>query len=92
MRRNGRKVTKVVVSEYFSENKVSNCINYECFPKSQLLPKAPQAVQLRDVIAKTTCAVYALESMLYLTAGFADTYENADIDVESCILKVNGFI
>lgn len=52
------------------------------------LAKAPQAVQLRDSIAKATCSVYAIESMLYLIAGIVDTYENPDITVETCILKV----
>lgn len=39
-------------------------------------------------IAKSVCAVYSVESMLYMTAGIMDLYPNTNIDVESSILKV----
>lgn len=44
---------------------------------------------LRLTIGKHACAVYALESMLYLTAGIMDKYDNTNIDLETAIFKVN---
>lgn len=41
-------------------------------------------------LSKAVCDTYALESMIYLTAGLIDGYENADVDMESAIIKV-GF-
>jgi acyl-CoA dehydrogenase family member 9 len=38
--------------------------------------------------AKTVCAEYALESMIYLTAGLCDNYDAQDVELEAAILKV----
>ncbi|XP_055313012.1 complex I assembly factor ACAD9, mitochondrial-like [Sitodiplosis mosellana] len=48
---------------------------------------ANEAVTLRSVIGKYTCSIYALESMLYLTTGIMDKYDNTNIDLETAILK-----
>lgn len=47
------------------------------------------AISLRDVIARTANAIYAAESTVYLTAGIADTFDNADIFTEATIAKVS---
>lgn len=44
---------------------------------------------LRADVSKSTSNAYAVESMLYMTAGLMDLYKNTNIDVESAILKVN---
>lgn len=41
----------------------------------------------RHKLAELTCDLYALESMIYLTAGIVDSYENPKIDLESAIVK-----
>jgi acyl-CoA dehydrogenase family member 9 len=38
--------------------------------------------------AKTICAEYALESMIYLTAGMYDSYESQDLELEAAIVRV----
>lgn len=43
---------------------------------------------LKEKLSKATCGAYALESMIYLTAGIHDDYESADIDVETAIIRV----
>lgn len=40
----------------------------------------------RHKLAELTCDLYALESMIYLTAGIIDSYENPKIDLESAIV------
>ncbi len=42
---------------------------------------------IQERIAKIACEAYALESMLYMTAGLIDTFENQDTDVESAMIK-----
>lgn len=44
---------------------------------------------LRLTIGKHASAIYALESMLYLTTGIMDKYDNTNIDLETAIFKVN---
>jgi hypothetical protein len=41
-------------------------------------------------VAKTVCAEYALESMIYLTTGMYDNYEDQDIEMEAAIVKVRA--
>lgn len=41
----------------------------------------------RNKIGQIACDLYALESMIYHTAGIEDAYENPKIDVESAIVK-----
>lgn len=48
-----------------------------------------EAVSLRDAIARTVNAIYASESIVYLTTGIADIYKNANIELESAIVKVS---
>lgn len=43
---------------------------------------------VQEKVAEVACASYAMESMVYLTAGLLDGYENPDCTVESSILKV----
>lgn len=50
--------------------------------------KSNQAVTLRNVLGKYSCSIYALESMLYLTTGIMDKYENTNIDLETAIFTV----
>lgn len=46
----------------------------------------------RLTIGKHATAIYALESMLYLTTGIMDKHFNTNIDLETAILKVNCVI
>ncbi|CAO1353360.1 unnamed protein product [Diamesa serratosioi] len=52
-----------------------------------------QGAQLRDIdlikkrVGEMSCDVYALESMLYMTAGLRDIYDDQDTDLESAIIK-----
>lgn len=32
--------------------------------------------------------IYAMESMVYLTTGLQDNYENQDVELESTLVKV----
>lgn len=41
----------------------------------------------RHKLAVLACDLYALESMIYLTAGIVDAYENPKVDIESAIVK-----
>lgn len=43
---------------------------------------------LKDVLGRLTAKCYALESMVYLTAGLKDIYEDQDIDLECGIIKM----
>jgi hypothetical protein len=42
---------------------------------------------LKEKMGKLMASCYALESMIYLTAGLKDIYENQDLDVECGIIK-----
>ena len=53
---------------------------------------ANEAVTLRSVIGKYACSIYALESMLYLTTGIMDKYDNTNIELETAIFKVNFIV
>lgn len=37
-----------------------------------------------------TTSSYAIESMIYLTAGLLDNYENQDCELEAAIVKVGS--
>ncbi|KAK7086337.1 Acyl-CoA dehydrogenase, N-terminal domain [Halocaridina rubra] len=43
---------------------------------------------IKEKIARTSVAVYAMESMAYLTAGTLDSLEDPDCSVEAAIVKV----
>lgn len=43
---------------------------------------------LKDKLSKAACATYALESMIYHTAGIIDAYESPDIDIETAIIRI----
>jgi len=43
---------------------------------------------MKEKFARTALAVYAMESMAYLSAGIIDTYEDQDTAVEAAIVKV----
>lgn len=49
-----------------------------------------EAITLREAIGKHTCSIFALESMLYLTTGILDEYDNSNIDLETAIFKVSA--
>lgn len=42
---------------------------------------------VQDYLAKMTTHLYGLESMIYLTAGIIDQYDNPKIDLECAITK-----
>lgn len=44
---------------------------------------------VRKGLGMAACRLYALESMIYLTTGLYDEYENPKIFMETAILKVN---
>lgn len=39
-------------------------------------------------LSRAHCAAYALESMVYLTTGVLDEYDDADVDVETAAMRV----
>ncbi|XP_018579425.1 acyl-CoA dehydrogenase family member 9, mitochondrial [Anoplophora glabripennis] len=43
---------------------------------------------VRGKIAELTTKLYAMESVLYLTTGLIDSYENQDCELESAIVKI----
>lgn len=43
---------------------------------------------LQKKLSEMVCSTYALESMIYLTAGLVDVYDGQDVEVESAIIKV----
>lgn len=43
---------------------------------------------VQEKFAKLICATYAIESMIYLTSGMMDTYEDPDCAMEFAIVKV----
>lgn len=42
---------------------------------------------IRETIGEMIVSVYAMESIIYLTTGLIDNYENQDIEVEASIVK-----
>lgn len=44
-------------------------------------------VYVRNTLAKLSCDIYGLESMIYLTTGIIDQYDNPKVDMESAITK-----
>lgn len=48
-----------------------------------------EATLLRIDISKSASSTYSLESMLYMTAGLMDLYQNTNVDVETAIVKVS---
>lgn len=42
---------------------------------------------IRKYLSISSCDLYALESMIYMTAGIIDAYENPKVDLESSIVK-----
>lgn len=42
---------------------------------------------VKEIITKITGVVYSVESVLYLTAGIEDQYENQDVEVEKAITE-----
>lgn len=42
---------------------------------------------IRHNLAKLACDLYGLESMIYLSAGIIDTYDNPKVDLECAITK-----
>jgi acyl-CoA dehydrogenase family member 9 len=52
-----------------------------------------QGIQMKDIdtikeqLGALTCSYYALESMIYMTAGLVDIYENQDVEVESAMVQ-----
>lgn len=42
---------------------------------------------IKKRVGEMTCDIYALESMLYMTAGLRDIYDDQDTDLESAIIK-----
>lgn len=52
-----------------------------------------QAVHLKDIdaikeqLGSLACSYYALESMIYMTAGLSDIYSQQDIEVESAMVQ-----
>lgn len=45
-------------------------------------------LHVREDLALNECRIYALESMIYMTAGINDTYLDADTGVESALTKI----
>lgn len=43
---------------------------------------------IKDKIARIECDLYTMESMIYMTAGIQDSYQQADIACESALTKI----
>lgn len=43
---------------------------------------------MQTILSKATLGVYAMESMIYLTAGIVDEFDKPDVVLESAITKV----
>lgn len=54
---------------------------------SNFLVLCRDLVYVRENLAKIACQLYGLESMIYLTAGIHDRYDNPKIDLECAITK-----
>ncbi|KAG4080220.1 hypothetical protein HA402_008291 [Bradysia odoriphaga] len=68
--------------------KIINLLTKYYTDTSQSGVKLMELDLFKNSISKAVCDAYALESMIYLTAGIIDGYENADVDMESAIIKV----
>ncbi|XP_011306693.1 acyl-CoA dehydrogenase family member 9, mitochondrial [Fopius arisanus] len=42
---------------------------------------------VQDVVGRACGAIYAMESIVYMTCGMIDNYENQDCDMEKCIVE-----
>lgn len=43
----------------------------------------------RTHLAKATLSLYGMESMIYMTAGLLDEFQNPDVILETAITKVS---
>lgn len=59
-----------------------------CIRTTQFGVKLAESELLKDRLSKAFSAVYALESMVYLTAGTMDEFEAADVDLETAIIRI----
>lgn len=59
-----------------------------CIHTTQFGVKLSEVEMLKDRLSRAFSAVYALESMIYLTAGIMDEYEAADVDLETAIIRI----
>lgn len=59
-----------------------------CIHTTQFGVKLSEVEMLKDKLSSAFSAVYALESMIYLTAGIMDEYEGVDVDLETAIIRI----
>ena len=62
---------------------VDFCINTKRFDKS-----LSEFTIIKERISDIDCRLYAMESMVYMTAGIIDSFEIADIGCESALTKI----
>jgi acyl-CoA dehydrogenase family member 9 len=63
--------------------KVNYTIEKKLFDKSM-----HEYLHIKEDLAINECSIYALESMIYMTAGIFDTYLDVDAGVESSLTKI----
>ncbi|XP_015109310.1 acyl-CoA dehydrogenase family member 9, mitochondrial [Diachasma alloeum] len=68
-----RKFVQLMI-QHFKANKDFNALKF----KNQVL---------QDVIGKTCGAIYGMESVVYLTCGMMDNFEEQDCDMEKCMVE-----
>lgn len=69
-----------------SKKMLNNFINHCIETKVQDVPLMEMDFA-KERLGKLASEIYALESMLYMTAGLIDNYENQDTEIESAIVK-----
>lgn len=69
----------------FKKNEKTNT-----FLKSSPEGETFRASALRVQASKCASEAYSVESMLYMTVGLMDLYQNTNIDVETAIIKVSS--
>ncbi|KAJ6640067.1 Complex I assembly factor ACAD9, mitochondrial [Pseudolycoriella hygida] len=68
--------------------KIVNTLTKYCIDGCQSGVNLMELDLFKNSLAKAVSDIYALESMIYLTAGIFDDYENADVDLETAVVKV----
>lgn len=84
--RHSRLQTGVVGLELMKQ--IINQLTQYCIHTTQFGVKLSEVEMLKDKLSRAFSSVYALESMIYLTAGIMDGYEAADVDLETAIIRI----
>lgn len=75
----------------FGENEVGKVIYEHVYEKNEFhnnLHIYRDLVYVRNHLAKVACEIYGLESMIYLTTGIIDRFDNPKVELECAATKV----